>query len=48
MVAVPLVDAATLTYNATYTYAVRVFKASGSGALRVGGASISILGTKGR
>ena len=48
VVTIPVSDAATLTYNATYTYAIRIFKNSGGGALVVGGASISILGTKGR
>ena len=48
VVTIPVVDAASLTYSATYTYAIRVYKTSGSGALRIGGASISILGTKGR
>lgn len=47
-VTIPVVDAATLTYAATYTYAIRVYKISGGGGLVVGGASISILGTKGR
>lgn len=48
VVTIPVSDAATLTYNTTYTYAIRCYKASGGGSLLVGGASISILGTKGR
>ena len=48
VVTIPVVDAATLTYAATYTYAIRVHKTSGSGGLVITGASISILGTKGR
>ena len=47
-IAVPLSDSAALTYGQTYTYAIRVFKASGGGPLLVSGASICIMGTKGR
>ena len=48
VITIPVVDAAALADNTTYTYAIRVYKQSGGSSLIIGGASISILGTKGR